>query len=86
MILQRRDSSAAGLLPWPRGIAFAAIVALASVVALQRFAGAFVEARALYGIAASIHAWIEIPLIVIALTAPYASAASKVRMSAIPKP
>lgn len=77
MLLQRRDPTAAGLLPWPRGIVFASIVTLASMLALQRFAGAFVEARALYGIAASIHAWIEIPLIVIALTAPYTSAARK---------
>ena len=75
MLLQRRDPSAAGRLPWPRGIVFAAVVTLASAVALQGFAGDFVEARALYGIAASIHAWIEIPLIVIALTAPYTKAA-----------
>lgn len=75
LLLQRRDPSAAGLLPWPRGIIFATIVTLASAVALQRFSGGFVEARALYGIAASVHAWIEVPLIVIALTAPYASAA-----------
>jgi hypothetical protein len=74
-LLQRRDPSAAGLLPWPRGMVFAMIVTVASAVALQRFAGDFVETRALYGIAASVHAWIEIPLIVIALTAPYASAA-----------
>jgi hypothetical protein len=76
LLLQRRDPSAAGLLAWPRGTVFATIVTLASVVALQRFAGDFVAARAMYGIAASVHAWIEIPLIVIALTAPYARTAS----------
>ena len=75
LLLQRRDRSAGGLIPWPRGIAFATVVTAASVLVLQRFAGDFVEARAIYGIAASVHAWIEVPLIVIALTAPYASTA-----------
>jgi hypothetical protein len=71
-LLQRHDPFAEGVVRWPRGVVFAAIVTLASAVALTRFAGDFVAARALYGIAASFHAWIEIPLIVIALTASYA--------------
>ena len=70
-LLQRHDPLAKGLVPWPRGIVFAAIATLASAIALGKFAGDFVGARALYGIAASVHAWIEIPLIVIALRAPY---------------
>jgi hypothetical protein len=33
-----------------------------------RFGQEFGATRALYGIAASVHAWIEVPLIVLALT------------------
>jgi hypothetical protein len=76
LVLQRHDPRAEGLVPWPRGIIFATIVALAAAVALSRFAADFGSARALYGIAASVHAWIEIPLIVVALTARYGSNAS----------
>jgi hypothetical protein len=67
-LLARESPAARGILPWPGGRPFAALVALVSAVAFWRFTQGFVPARALYGIAASIHAWIEIPLIVIALT------------------
>ena len=67
-MLAARDPSARGIVPWPGGWIFAGLIALVSVITLIGFAHGFVPARALYGITASIHAWIEIPLIVIALT------------------
>jgi hypothetical protein len=67
-MLSANNPSANGIVAWPRARMFSTIVvALASIV-LYRFATGFVSARALYGIAASVHAWIEIPLVVIAIT------------------
>ena len=40
-----------------------------AAASLAGFAAAFGEARAIYGLAASFHAWLELPLIVLALTA-----------------
>jgi hypothetical protein len=67
-LLAARDPEARGIVAWPRGRVFAAIVVILSSMALYRFALGFGSARALYGIAASLHAWIEIPLVVIAVT------------------
>src|SRR5262249_23621522 len=66
-LLAAEDPKAAGILAWPRGRIFFAMVTLLSSIALYRFTLGFVSARALYGIAASVHAWIEIPLIIIAV-------------------
>jgi hypothetical protein len=67
-LLAARDPAASGIVPWPRGSVFFAIVVILSSFALYRFANGFGSARALYGIAASLHAWIEIPLVIVALT------------------
>jgi hypothetical protein len=69
VLLARTDPDARGIVAWPRGRWFFALVAVLGVLAFSRFAQGFVEARALYGIAASVHAWVEIPLLVLALTA-----------------
>src|ERR1700722_3343232 len=67
-MLAAHDPEAAGLVAWPRGrIFWAALIFLSSIV-VWRFSIGFVSARALYGIAASLHAWVEIPLIIIAIT------------------
>jgi hypothetical protein len=68
MLLARLDPAARGLVAWPRGWVFAGLLAGVSVLAVYRFGQEFAHTRALYGIAASVHAWIEVPLIVIALT------------------
>ncbi|MBI5264340.1 MAG: hypothetical protein HY852_21285 [Bradyrhizobium sp.] len=67
-MLAARDPEAQGIVPWPKGVIFAALLAAASAFAAYRFSLGFVSARALYAIAASVHAWIEVPLIVIALS------------------
>jgi hypothetical protein len=68
---------AKGIVPWPRGAVFAAGLVLCAACVFLVFAHDFVEARALYGIAASVHAWIELPLVVIALTAPRHDSSAK---------
>jgi hypothetical protein len=75
-LLAATDPKAVGMVAWPKGRMFSTIVIVLSSIALYRFATGFVSARALYGIAASLHAWIEIPLIIIALTGrPHANSA-----------
>lgn len=67
-LLARRDAHAAGLLRWPRHGGFACLCALCGGLAFLAFARDFPGARALYGVAAAFHAWIEIPILVTALT------------------
>jgi hypothetical protein len=69
MLFARLDPQARGLLPWPRPSVFAVLCALFAIISLAAFFEGFGQARALYGLAASFHAWIEIPLIILALTA-----------------
>ncbi len=76
-LLKTNNPGAVGIVTWPRG--FSTIVVALASIALYRFATGFVSARALYGIAASVHAWIEIPLVVIAIAGrSHASSASPV--------
>jgi len=69
LLLRRFDPRARGLILWPRGLSFAALCGAAVVLGLARSFEGFAEARALYGIFASIHAWIEIPVLIVALSA-----------------
>lgn len=73
LLLEQRQGDRRGLVPWPRLPLFLGLVAAGSLVMLAGFAVSFAAARRLYGIAASLHAWIEIPLIVLALTQPASS-------------
>lgn len=68
VLLRRLDTGARGLVPWPPAGIFAVLCGAAALFSLVRFLGGFAEARALYGIAASLHVWIEIPLMIVALT------------------
>lgn len=68
LLLGRLDRQAHGLVAWPRGLIFALLCAAAGAISLTRFLADFTDARAFYGIVASIHAWIEIPVLILALT------------------
>jgi hypothetical protein len=67
-LLQRLDPEATGLVPWPGTRMFAALLCLAGAIGVAAFFANFGEARALYGLAASLHAWIEVPILILALT------------------
>lgn len=54
------------LLPWPRPRLFHRAAAAAGALLFVAFALSFRDARAFYGIAASVHAWVEIPLLLMA--------------------
>ena len=67
-LLGRLDPGAAGLVAWPRGVLFALLCAAAAGLALSPFFADFARARAYYGLFAAIHAWIEVPVLILALT------------------
>jgi hypothetical protein len=69
LLLRRLEPGARGFFIWPRGVWFACLCAGAAVLGLARSLDGFAEARAIYGIVASVHAWIEIPVLIVALTA-----------------
>lgn len=60
------SETAHALLRWPRRRVFAAAVAALGVVAALEFAGDFVGTRRVYAVVAALHAWIEIPVLVVA--------------------
>jgi hypothetical protein len=66
-LLQRVQPAARGLIAWPSGVWFALLCAGAAAVGLMGFSHDFAASRALYGIFASLHAWLEIPVLIFAL-------------------
>ena len=55
-------------LPWPRPALFALAVAALSLGLLVHFTLDFKGARALYGLVAAVHAWIELPVLLAAFS------------------
>jgi hypothetical protein len=80
-MLGRLDPGAAGLVRWPRGVLFALFCAGVAGLALGGFFADFARARAYYGLFAAVHAWIEVPVLILALTGGV-SGASEVRAGA----
>ncbi len=68
MMLRRLDVQAQGLMSWPRSSGFALILAGAGALSLLLFLDGFAQARSFYSLAAALHAWIEIPVLILALT------------------
>jgi hypothetical protein len=57
----------APLVPWPSPRLFAVAVAAAAAIGFAFYAVSYSDARAVYGVAAAIHAWIELPVLLLAL-------------------
>ncbi|MDP2343727.1 MAG: hypothetical protein Q8O67_22405 [Deltaproteobacteria bacterium] len=55
-------------LPWPRSMWFVVVVVALSLGLLVHFSIDFKGARALYGLVAALHAWIELPVLLAALS------------------
>jgi hypothetical protein len=60
------DQRTQALAPWPRPRTFAVAVALVTAIAAASFAFDFASARSGYAIFAAVHAWIEIPMLLVA--------------------
>jgi hypothetical protein len=63
------DRSQHAQLPWPAPRVFGLAVAAAGLLMAIGFAANFVTARSVYSIFAAVHAWIEIPILLIATAA-----------------
>jgi hypothetical protein len=53
------------LLPWPRGVAWLAALVVPAALLVILFAERFAFARSVYGVAAGVHAWVEVPLLLL---------------------
>ncbi len=78
-LLEAAEPEARGLVPWPRLFIFFGLLAAAGALSFFVFSADFAGARSLYGIAASFHAWAEIPILILALTS-----LSQAKISAMP--
>lgn len=79
-VLPRLQRDAAGpgtmLVAWPAGRRFGLAVAAFGGLMLAGFAWSFADARAVYGVFAAVHAWIEIPILLLAAAGGKAGAAA----------
>ena len=75
-LLQARGGSAPAqtIVRWPDWRSFAVIVAVTSAVAFLVYAASYRDARAAYAVAAAIHAWVELPVLLLALGQGFRSA------------
>ena len=74
-VLPRLDSDEQWVTPhnvvrWPKQFYFLMILVGAGGVLLLGFVASFADARGVYGLAAAVHAWIEIPILLLALALP----------------
>ena len=81
MLLKRAQSASGGapvatVVPWPSWRVFAFAVAGIAVVAFGIYAVSYSDARAGYAVAAAIHAWIELPVLLLALGQGFGAARS----------
>jgi hypothetical protein len=70
-VLPRLDahaSTAGSRLPWPAPRTFWLATAAATAVLLVGYATGFAAARSLYGVFAAVHAWAEVPALLLALS------------------
>lgn len=63
-------------LPWPTSWRFAVLVGVLGIGLFVHFYIDFSGARAFYGVASSVHAWVELPLLLLALAPLHRSAVS----------
>ncbi len=67
LLRAKQGSPTKTIVPWPTWPVFAAAVAAIAAVAFGIYAVSYTDARAAYGVAAAIHAWIELPILLLAI-------------------
>ncbi len=68
-LLERDAHTHRGLFSWPDERRFVFLMIVASSILFGFFVWSFGTARAVYGIAAAVHAWVEVPILMLALFA-----------------
>jgi hypothetical protein len=61
------NAAPATVVPWPSWRVFAGLVAVVATIAFAIYAVSYSDARAGYAVAAAIHAWIELPVLLLAV-------------------
>ena len=67
LLAAKQGAPRSTVVPWPSWPVFAAGVAVVAAVAFGIYAVRYTDARAAYGVAAAIHAWVELPILLLAL-------------------
>jgi len=67
LMAKQGAGSQPSLVPWPSPRLFAVAVAGAAAIGFAYYAVSYTDARAVYSVAAAIHAWIELPVLLMAL-------------------
>lgn len=67
LLRAKQGTSTQTIVPWPTWPVFAAAVAAIAATAFGIYAVSYTDARAAYGVAAAIHAWIELPILLLAI-------------------
>jgi hypothetical protein len=62
-----RGLTGATLVPWPKGLALLGVIGGLCALLFLYFMVDYAQARAVYGTFAAIHAWIEVPVLLLAL-------------------
>lgn len=74
LLREKQGTPVTTILPWPSWPMFAVAVTAIAAVAFGIYAVSYTDARAAYGVAAAIHAWIELPVLLLAIGQGFTSA------------
>ncbi|NOT41687.1 MAG: hypothetical protein HOP13_14455 [Alphaproteobacteria bacterium] len=74
LLRAKQRTSAPTIVPWPSWPMFAIGVTAIAAIAFGIYAVSYTDARAAYGVAAAIHAWIELPILLLAIGQGFTSA------------
>jgi hypothetical protein len=74
LLREKQRAPAATIVPWPSWPTFAVAVTAIAALAFGIYAVSYTDARAAYGVAAAIHAWIELPVLLLAIGQGFTSA------------
>ena len=74
LLRAKQGQAAPTIVPWPSWPIFALCIAAIAAVAFGIYAVSYTDARAAYGVAAAIHAWIELPILLLAIGQGFTSA------------
>lgn len=67
LLKAKGEASPQTIVKWPGWSTFALIVAVVAAIALSVYAVSYNDAKSAYAVAAAIHAWIELPVLLLAL-------------------
>jgi hypothetical protein len=67
LLRAKQPAAPSTVVPWPSWPVFTAAVAAIAALAFGIYAVNYTDARAAYGVAAAIHAWIELPILLLAI-------------------